>query len=105
MFNKLIIWSNLTPTKKLNFLVGVVIVALSSVVIHYENKTMALNEEHTNTVNRNFTRYSAREAALQAKIEICNQNYFLYLQENEKEYKQLFLEAKSIKAKTNENDI
>lgn len=86
-----------------NLLLGSIIVVLCLVIINYERKLNLKDESYRNDINSNTIRSTAREAALENKVEICNQSYLLYLQKSEKEYRDLLFEAKKLKEKINEN--
>lgn len=107
MFEKIKVWTEMSPGQRLTFLTGTIIVVLSIVIIHYENKTKSLNEHYTNVINNINSRCAIDKARMEAKLETCNQNYLLYLQESERDYRELLFEFKRIKEKikTNEDDI
>jgi len=96
-------WAKMPLKQRYNLLIGVIIVALCWVIIHYEKKVNRNNEQYRTTINSIVTRYRGDKAALEAKLEVCNQNYLLYLQESEKEYKELLFEAKKLKETIDEN--
>lgn len=103
-FEKLTSWSKMPPRQKLNVLIGAIVIVLCSIIIHYERKEAKTREENRNIIASIVTRRDAREAALEAKVEICNQSYLQYLQKSEKEYRDLLFEAKKLKEKINENE-
>ena len=96
-------WSNMPADKRLNMLVGIIIALLCTVIIYYERKVNARNENNRAAVSELVVRYSAREAALEAKVDMCNANYLQYLQTSEKEYRELLFEAKKLKEQVDEN--
>ena len=103
IFDHLKIWAEMPLKTRYNLLVGSIIVVLCLVIINYERKLNLKDEDRRTTINSIVTRYTAREAALENKVEICNQSYLLYLQKSEKEYRELLFEAKRLKEKINEN--
>ena len=88
-----------------NLLIGLVVFCLCSVIVYYEKKIIKRDETHRITVTGIVNRYSAREAALEAKVDFCNQNYLLYLQKSEKEYRELLFEAKKLKQEIKDENI
>lgn len=98
-------WANLPLPKRYNIVIAMIVMTLCSVIIHYEKKVVAQNEQHKDAINRIVNRYIARETALEAKLDICNQNYLLYLQKSEAEYRELLFQAKKLKEKIEDENI
>lgn len=98
-------WANLPVSKRYNIVIAMIVITLCSVIVHYEKKVILKDEEHRDSVNSIISRYTAREAALEAKLEICNQNYLLYLQKSEAEYRELLFQAKRLKEKIEHEDV
>lgn len=96
-------WGELPVQKRYNVLIGGIIVVLCAIIINYERKLNKKDEDMRVAVNGLVVRYTAREASLENKVEICNQAYLQYLQKSEKEYRELLFEAKQLKAKIDEN--
>lgn len=86
-----------------NLLLGCIIVVLCAVIVNYERKLSIRDEDNRTTINSIVIRYTAREAALENKVEICNQSYLQYLQKSESEYRELLFVAKKLKEEINEN--
>lgn len=102
--DKLFQWSKMPPEQQVKIILAVVVMALCSVIIHYENKVKRNENEFHDIINRINTRHINRESVLEARLEVSNQNYLLYLQKSEREYKDLLFEAKKLKEKiVNEN--
>lgn len=104
-------WSKMPLEQRYNIIIALIVLTLCGVIIHYENKVNTENEQHQTTINRIVTRYRGDKAALEAKLDACNENFRLYLEENEKEFKALLfeaqklnLQAEELKQKLDEND-
>lgn len=99
-FNKVKEWSEMTLPMRYNFLLGTIVVVLSFVIIHlYVYEIPQIKDDHKNTINSIVDRYTARESAIQARLEVCNENYIRYLENNEKTLRELLFEARKIKQK------
>lgn len=92
----IISWSKMPLKQRYNVLIALVVVTLCGVIVHYEKKVNINAENHRTVINNIITRYTNREAVLEARLEVCNQNYLLYLQKSEKEYKELLFQAKKL---------
>lgn len=103
-FEKITAWSNMPPRQRLNVLIGAIVVVLCIIIMYYERKLTKNEQDHRNTIASIITRRDAREAALSAKVEICNQSYLQYLQKSEEEYRELLFEAKELKKKIDGNE-
>lgn len=104
-FDQLRQWSKMPVKQRYNLTVGIIIVVLCAVIIYYEKKVNLKNEQHRLAITSIVDRYTTREASLEAKLDVCNQNYLLYLQKSEKEYRELLFEAKKLKEKIEDEDI
>jgi len=85
--------------QRYNMLLGAVVVVLVAVIIFLKNDINDVRAESRDTISSVITRYTAREAALEAKLEVCNQERLERLIKSEKEYRDLLFEAKKLKEK------
>jgi len=88
--------------QRYNMLLGAIVVVLVAVIIFLKNDINDVRAESRDTINGVITRYTAREAALEAKLEVCNQERLERLIKSEKEYRDLLFEAKQLKQKLEE---
>lgn len=98
-FNQIKEWSKMSLAQRYNMLLGAVVVVLVAVIIFLKNDINDVRAESRDTINGVITRYTAREAALEAKLEVCNQERLERLIKSEKEYRDLLFEAKKLKEK------
>jgi Fe-S cluster biosynthesis and repair protein YggX len=101
-FKKIKEWSKMPLEQRYNVIIALIVLTLCTVIIHYENKVNTENEQHRTTINSIVTRYRGDKAALEAKLETCNENYRTYLQESEKEFKALLFEAQRLNVQADE---
>ena len=85
--------------QRYNMLLGAVLVVLVIVIVWFSNEIKSVRNESSDAINSIVTRYTAREAALEAKLEVCNQERLQRLIKSEKEYRELLFEAKKLKEK------
>lgn len=97
-------WTEMPLKQRLNFLIGGIIVILCFIIIHYEWKISENRKEYNQIISEIVTRRDAREAGLEAKVDICNQSYLQYLQKSEAEYRELLFQAKKLKEKIDGNE-
>ncbi len=90
--------------QRYNMLLGAVVIVLVVVIVWFSNEITNVRNESRATISSIVTRYSAREAALQSKLEICNDERLQRLIASEKEYRELLFQAKKLKEKLDENN-
>lgn len=93
MFQKIKTWAEMPDQQKLNFLIGIVIVAMSWVIYFMDTKISEVKAEKAAQRIEHVT----REASMEAKLDVCQQNYLIYLQKSEREYRDLLFEARRLK--------
>ena len=91
--------------KRHSFLLGAIIVVLSLVVMFYERKTSTQKQENTQKINTIVNLYTARQAVLETKVQICNESYLNYLKESEKEVRELLFKTRELKNKIHEDSL
>ena len=96
-------WANMPLNQRYNMLLGAVVVVLVGVIMFFSNEIKNQKVEYQAAVNSLNTRYTAREAALETKLDICNQERLQRLIKSEQEYRELLFQAKKLKEKLNEN--
>ena len=94
----------MTLKQRYNMLLGAILIVLVSVIMYFSYEVKSVRNESRDTLNAVVTRYTAREAALEAKLEICNEERLQRLIKSEKEYRDLLFQAKKLKEKIDENN-
>ena len=103
-YDKIKGWSEMPPTQKLNFLIGAIIVVLCVVIMHYEYQLSETRERKNLEIREIKTLHATRQAALEAKVDICNQNQLEYLRQSEQDYRELLFQFKRVKEKIDGNE-
>lgn len=110
-FDKLIDkWTNYPPEKKVSYLTGAIIIALSSVIyfgyIHYENKITKLEDdkiklknEYTISLNSTIARYDAALATKEKELQETTKAHIKYAEKNETEMRNILFYTKEYRNK------
>lgn len=98
-------WIELTPRKQILYILGSIIIVLGVVIAigarYHTNKITEIENEHTIMVASLNARHDARMAAEQEETRKCNQAFIKYLENNEKEVRELLYRTEKVEQKYN----
>lgn len=95
-------YSKLTDRQKISYLTFIIIIILSAIIIYYERKVTRIENEHAIMVNNLNNRNDIRLAAAEERVRLCNENFLKYLENNEKEIREILFKYEEYRKKVKE---
>ena len=92
-------WISLEPVKKVSYITGVIIVVLSSIVIYQAREITNIENEHKMVVDKLNSRTDMLLGASEERVRDCQENFRNYLQQNEKETRDILFKYEEYKRK------
>lgn len=95
-------WVNLTPLQQLLSVLAAIIIVLSLVIIHYENKLTLADDQHRRDIDSLNTRHNIVVTTYQTKLDLCVEGHAKYVENNEKEMRDILFSVDKIKERQNQ---